>query len=534
MKISSMDCRSAGYAFEGSNSPFFPFLVTLLFSRTMSRELCQNFISLRFNNPAWLLLASTKAPLTASCLKTILDAKPIGIPWDDAVEALADIFAEHASDEIYEIAPTDDQTPAARKEMRRWLKLGLVVERDGQLMATDGLERALHFLGELESRTMTSTASRLATVQREIENLEARLNASQESRVESIREKIRNLEEELSAAERGEFEILTGPPAQEGIREIHQLALSLRADFRRVEDSYRAADQRLRQRILGEGSHRGEIVDNLLDSHDELIQTPEGQVFESFHEQLVKPLELDRMKARLHSILQNGETPYSLSRRQRRELHTLIPNLVSESRGVIHARARSERDVRSFLKSGLADEHVRVGALLNELSRVALDIDWSSQKVRRSPSPLPPVGVALANPNVRLVERLTFRDGLDGESVDLDLTEYDSGLDNLGDDFWKAFHALDRIQLFEDTLEVLKRSGELLTIARLAELLPPTHDLENLAYWLGMAREAGVTLSREFESIDLEDDSEGVFRFSVPRVAFDYEQARELNTETLG
>ncbi|MEM6915073.1 MAG: DUF3375 family protein [Verrucomicrobiota bacterium] len=500
----------------------------------MSRELCQTLISLRFNNPAWLLLASSKAPLTASCLKTILDAKPIGVPWEDAVEALADIFTEHASDETYEIAPADDQTPAARKEMRRWLRLGLVVERDGQLMATDGLERALHFLGELESRTMTSTASRLATVQREIENLEARLNANQERRIESIRDKIRDLEEELAAAERGEFEVLIGPPAQEGSREIHQLALSLRADFRRVEDSYREADQNLRQRILGEGSHRGEIVDNLLDSHDDLVQTPEGQVFESFHEQLVKPLELERMKARLKSILQNAETPESLDRRQRHELHTLIPNLVSESRGVIHARARSERDVRSFLKSGLADEHVRVGALLNELSRVALDVDWSSQIVRRTPSPLPPVGVALAQPNVRLAERLTFRDSLDDESVDLDLTEHDSKLDNLGEDFWKAFQALDRTQLFEDTLATLKESGEPLTIARLAELLPPTHDLENLAYWLGMAREAGILLSEEVEQIDLEDETEGYFRFVVPRIDLDFEQASNLNTEALG
>lgn len=500
----------------------------------MSRDLCQKFITLRRHNPAWLLLASAKAPLTASCLKTILDAKPIGVPWEDAVELLADIFAEHANDEIYEIAPADDHTPAARKEMRRWLKLGLVVERDGQLMATDGLERSLHFLNELEGRTMTSTASRLATVQREIENLEARLNSNQESRIESIREKMRDLEEELAAAERGEFEVLSGAPAQEGIREIHQLALSLRSDFRRVEDSYRDADQRLRQRILSEGSHRGEIVDNLLDSHDDLVQTPEGQVFESFHEQLVKPLELNRMKSRLQSILQSEETPRSLDRQERQELHTLIPNLVSESRGVIHARSRSERDVRSFLKSGLADEQVRVGALLQELLRIGLDIDWASQKVRRSASPLPPMAVAIAQPNIRLAERLTFRDGIEDDMQDLDLSEQDSGLGELGDDFWQAFQALDRLKLFEDTLEQLKQSGESLTLAMLAELLPPTHDLETLSYWLGMARAAGVILSDEIEEIDIKDETEGIFRFVVPKAGLDYEDLHDLKTETLG
>jgi len=498
----------------------------------MTQEQCQKFISFRRYNPAWLLLASTKAPLTAACLKTILEAKPIGVPWDDAVEMLAGIFAEHANDATFEIALSDDQTPAARKEMRRWLKLGLVVERDGQLMATDALERALQFLGELEDRTMTSTASRLATVQREIENLEARLNPNQESRASSLRDKIEGLKNELAAVERGEFEVLAGAPAEEGVREIYQLALSLRADFRRVEDSYREADRQLRQRILSEGSHRGEIVDSLLDAHESLVGTPEGQVFENFHEQLVKPLELDRMKSRLHSILNNEVAQRSLERRQRNELHTLIPNLVSETRGVIGARAPSERDVRTFLNSGLADEQIRVGALLQELLSVALDIDWSAQKVRRSPSPIPPV--AMANPTFKLAERLTFRDGAEDEVPDLDLDEHGSELGELGEDFWQAFHALDRVQLFENTLDLLKRTGRPLTLAALVEALPPTHDLETLSYWLGMAREAGVELSAEVEMIELADEDEGVFRFTVPSASLDYQTAKQLKTESLG
>ncbi len=44
--------------------------------------------------------------------------------------------------------------------------------------------------------------------------------------------------------------------------------------------------------------------------------------------------------------------------------------------------SKSERDVRSFLKSGLADEQIRIGAILQELFQVAYDVDWQSQKVR--------------------------------------------------------------------------------------------------------------------------------------------------------
>ena len=38
--------------------------------------------------------------------------------------------------------------------------------------------------------------------------------------------------------------MLDGLQAEEGIREVYQLAISLHADFRRVEDSYREADRR--------------------------------------------------------------------------------------------------------------------------------------------------------------------------------------------------------------------------------------------------------------------------------------------------
>lgn len=498
----------------------------------MSRELCQQLITLRQSNPAWVMLASNKAPLTASCLKTILDSKPIGVPWDEAVEVLARIFAEHANDPIYELSAVDDFSLAARRELRSWLKRGLVVERDGQLMATDMLERALQFLTELEDRTMTSTASRLATVQREIESLEARLNPDQDTRVQALQDRLAALQKELAAAKEGDFEVLTGAHAEENIREIYQLALSLRADFRRVEDSYRQADRELRQRILAENHHRGSIVDQLLDNHDSLVETAEGQVFASFHDQLVKPLELDRMKQRLRSILGNEAASQSLKPTQQRELRALIPNLVSESQGVIEARARSERDVRSFLKSGLADEQIKVGNLLTDLLSKALDVDWASQKVRRTPSPLPPLAIKCSN--LKLIERLGFREAEDDESLGLQLHDQTSSLDNLGADFWQAFQSLDRAELFEKTLQLLREKGEPITIRELALALPPSHDLETLTFWLAMAREAGIPLAKEVEEIDLVDPGGQGYRFTIPATNLTYEKSRKTTIEQLG
>lgn len=491
----------------------------------MTRDLSQRFTKLRRNHPAWLLLASRNGSLILASLKPLIETHPGGIEFEEAVARLAVTFADHVNDTEFELG--DDHTLTARRELRQWLKRGLIVERNGQLLATDALQRAILFLDSLDVQTMTSTASRLATVQRAIEELEAQLNPSLTDRAQSLQARIEALAKELEAVKAGNIEVLDGPPAEEGIREVYQLAISLQADFRRVEDSYREADRSLRQRIIVERQHRGQIVDELLGSHDALVQTAEGQVFESFHQQLVKSAELEQMKSRLRLILSNKNVDKALQRKQKTDLRLLVSRLVQDSERVIQARARSERDVRNFLKSGLADEQIRVGALLQEIFQVALEVDWESQRIRRSPGPLPPV--AVATPNLPLVERLLVKQIDDDDSGDLDLTLTEADPAKMDDEFWRAFHALDRARLFESTVAHLQAAGKPLTISELADALPPTHNLETLVYWLAMARQAGIAVDDRAEAIELFVEQDGWFRFHVPRVQITHSLVSNLD-----
>ncbi len=473
------------------------------------------YITLRHQHPAWQLLAARRAPLVLMCLKTLFQHSQTGIAQEDALQLLTDILASHANNDEFEIN-TDDYPALARRELREWIKRGLVVEREGELLATDALQRTLDFVDGLDRRLMTSTASRLATVQREIENLDARLNPDPKSRVGHLERKIRALTDELERVKRGEFTVLSGQPAIEGIREIYNLSMSLRADFRRVEDSYRTADRELRHSIINDNHHRGAIVDSLLDSHDNLLETPEGQVFDSFYEQLNRSVELDNMKQRVRNILRNPHIEQALNRQQQVELRWLIAQLVGESANIIRARARSERDVKAFLKTGLATEHHRVGELLRELLQVALDIDWGDATERRSSVPFPVVAVAVSG--LPLIERLRCKSLESDDTIDLELSEQHTNLIDIEDDFWSAFDTLDRDQLLQDTLQVLSQQNKSMGIAELAGHLPPTHDLENLALWLTIAREADVPVHIEQENVDVIDREGKSVRFTVPKV----------------
>jgi len=496
-----------------------------------SKELSQTYIAARRQNPAWQLLAARRAPLVLGCLKPLFEKTQDGIVLEDALQLLSEMLSQHANSDEFGI-DTEDYPKIARKELRDWIKRGLIVEREGRLLATDALQRTLQFVDGLNDRIMTSTASRLATVQREIENLEARLNPDRQSRAGYLKQKIKALEEELRQVEAGHFDVLEGNQAIEGIREVFNLALSLRADFRQVEDSYREADRDLRHSIISDHHHRGEIVDKLLDGHDDLLETVEGQVFHGFYDQLNQSVELENMKQRLRTILNNPASEKALKRRQQNDLRWLVTRLVSESRGVIRARARSERDVKGFLKTGLATENHRVGELLNQILEVALDVDWTSAKVRRSDSPLPPVSVAV--PNLPLVERLRFKSVDQEDPQSLELQEQAMNLDDVEEEFWYAFDGLDRDALIRETLEFLAATGREVSLAELAKALPPTHDLETLALWLGLAREAELPVLKAQEIVDISDREGLRLRFYVPMVKLSAKALESIDQEILG
>ena len=468
-----------------------------------------------------------------SCLDALFEHQRDGVPFDHAVQALSDMLAAHANQPDFDIDTTD--IPAqARRELREWIRRALVTEREGRVFETDALKTALRFVAQLDHRLMTSTASRLAVVQREIDNLATALDPDPQSRTDNLQRRIQDLQQQLEDVQAGRLPMLTEMQAVEGIREVYALATSLRADFRRVEDSWREADRTLRQAIISAQHHRGTVMDQLLDGHASLLNTQEGRVFENFQQQLDNQSELTEMRIRIRSILGHPSSRQALDDLQHSTLRLLVPQLIKEAKVVQAVRGRSEREVSQFMKTGQAAENQRVGQLLNDILQQALDIDWQRQSVRRQPVPLPPLGIALGG--LPLIERLRIK-SLDGgaQGNALLLTTQYADLDQVEDEFWQAFEGLDRQALLQQTLAVLEHNGQPMTLAELAKALPPgEHDLETLTLWLAMASETGAAIGPGQAHIMTTDPSLSPHRqwhFAVPHTALDADAVRNAGGE---
>ena len=88
-------------------------------------------------------------------------------------------------------------------------------------------------------------------------------------------------------------------------------------------------------------------------------------------------------------------------------------------------------------------------------------------------------------------------------------------------------------ELFESTIAYLRAAGKPLTIGQLASALPPTHDLETLSYWLAMARQAGIEIDEQTETIDLLNEDDDWTRFHVPTVELNSAAVEELDSGNL-
>jgi hypothetical protein len=479
------------------------------------KERTQAYIHARHQHPAWQLLASHRAPLVLSCLEHLLSGAKEGVRFEDALQSLAGLLSEHANETEFEIEHADFLAQS-RKELRSWIKRDLIHEREGYIYATDALESALRFINGLNNRILTSTGSRLSLVQGGIETLEERLNPDPKYRTLTVQRKIEDLQQELKNIEAGQFKVLNDEDAIEGIRNIYALTIDLKADFRRVEESWRKQGLSLRQSVVNAHHNRGEVVDQLLAGNQQLLDTPEGRAFQGFYAQLHRQVELQNMRERLRTILAHPAARLALTDQQHDELRWLVGSLVRESQAVNRARRSIERDVRGYLRSGLAAEHHRVGALLNELYAAAFQLEWTRDQ-RKASSPLPPIAFPVAG--LTLVQRLRFTVPSAQDVDDLDFNRQHADLRSLPEEFWAGFDSLDRPGLVDRTREILAQQGRPMSIGELANMVGPQHDLEAIALWvsLGLVTEAPMDSKTDSFVLGTED---GPVRYSVPNIEF--------------
>lgn len=450
-------------------------------------------------NKVWKLLRATTAPLILAFIEQVFSSGQNEISYSQA-RILLD--AELEKNHWYA------DTPAAIY-INQWVKDGWLREMDNKLTKTDTCEIALRFCQSFDERNINTSASHLRIVQEAVRELVIALNENPEERIALLNQRKAELEKEITIIQTRGINTLSDQQRRERLREIYQLASVLTNDFRYVEDEIRRLDQEIRIKMIEKDNNRGEVLQATMDQEALLAQSDAGSAFESFFQLLCDSNRSTEFKEQLDIILNQISDNY-LQPRQRKFLKRLLQELTQESEHIFQIRRRTEENLKTYIKSGAAQEKRTVDRLITQLEQLAVNFSKNNINLKQATNLILPTG----NIEINSPDSICLKEPIAAIQI-TDITEHTNSVVPSE----TVLTLLDTIQIKEvaDSIYHNLCTFGPLTIAGLVEKKPINFGLEELVAYLRIAQHIQATDLNEKESIIIQDKQGIQIKATLPK-----------------
>ncbi|ORF06334.1 hypothetical protein BGI03_00805 [Snodgrassella alvi] len=450
-------------------------------------------------NKVWKLLRATTAPLILAFIEQVFSSGQNEISYSQA-RILLD--AELEKEQWYA------DTPAAIY-INQWVKDGWLREMDNKLTKTDTCEIALRFCQSFDERNINTSASHLRIVQEAVRELVIALNENPEERIALLNQRKAELEKEITNIQTKGINTLSDQQRRERLREIYQLASVLTNDFRYVEDEIRRLDQEIRIKMIEKDNNRGEVLQATMDQEALLAQSDAGSAFESFFQLLCDSNRSTEFKEQLDIILNQISDNY-LQPRQRKFLKRLLQELTQESEHIFQIRRRTEENLKTYIKSGAAQEKRTVDRLITQLEQLAVNFSKNNINLKQATHLILPTG----NIEINSPDSICLKEPIAAIQI-TDITEHTNSVVPSE----TVLTLLDTIQIKEvaDSIYHNLCTFGPLTIAGLVEKKPINFGLEELVAYLRIAQHIQATDLNEKESIIIQDKQGIQIKATLPK-----------------
>ncbi|OOX81873.1 DUF3375 domain-containing protein [Snodgrassella alvi] len=450
-------------------------------------------------NKVWKLLRATTAPLILAFIEQVFSSGQNEISYSQA-RILLD--AELEKNHWYA------DTPAAIY-INQWVKDGWLREMDNKLTKTDTCEIALRFCQSFDERNINTSASHLRIVQEAVRELVIALNENPEERIALLNQRKAELEKEITIIQTKGINTLSDQQRRERLREIYQLASVLTNDFRYVEDEIRRLDQEIRIKMIEKDNNRGEVLQATMDQEALLAQSDAGSAFESFFQLLCDSNRSTEFKEQLDIILNQISDNY-LQPRQRKFLKRLLQELTQESEHIFQIRRRTEENLKTYIKSGAAQEKRTVDRLITQLEQLAVNFSKNNINLKQATHLILPTG----NIEINSPDSICLKEPIAAIQI-TDITEHTNSVVPSE----TVLTLLDTIQIKEvaDSIYHNLCTFGPLTIAGLVEKKPINFGLEELVAYLRIAQHIQATDLNEKESIIIQDKQGIQIKATLPK-----------------
>lgn len=322
-------------------------------------------------SPAWRLLRARNAPLVLAFLgRHFVEDNAGARPQSELAEALDDLL--HAVNhrlpegERYPAAPVtylDDWSAPDAGWLRRFYPAG---SDEVHYDATPALEKAYAWVGGLRARPSIGTESRLHTLVELLRQMVHGAEADPQARLVELRRRRAELDAEIADVEAGRLSLMEGAALRERYQFFSSTARELLADFREVEENFRALDRAARERIATWEGGKGELLAHLVEDRSDIAGSDQGRSFQAFYDFLLSQDRQDELADLLEQVGSLDEI--TVDPRVRRVHHDWY-DAAERTQHVV--RSLSEQ-LRRFLDDQVWVENRRVLQIVRQIETAAL------------------------------------------------------------------------------------------------------------------------------------------------------------------
>ncbi len=251
---------------------------------------------LRRRHPAWQLLRAGTAPLALAFLgQVFVEENTRSVSRTDLITRLDDLLSavNRAADPEGDGEAKYARSAAAYLDewsdpTTGWLRKYYPAGADEPAYdATPAVETALSWLRSLQPAPFVGTESRLNTVVELLRQMAFGAEADPQVRLDELHRRRRELQEEIDRVSAGQVDVLDPVAQRERYHQFATTARELLADFRQVEENFRALDRGLREKIATWAGGKGELLEEVLGDRRGIADSDQGRSFHAFYDFLL-------------------------------------------------------------------------------------------------------------------------------------------------------------------------------------------------------------------------------------------------------
>ena len=252
-----------------------------------------------------------------------------------------------------------------------WLRKTFDTSDEPVFSLTPESEKAIAWLEDLQQRDeFIGTESRFLQILSLLKEIKEGSTADVDTRIAQLEADRDRIQQEIDAIrDSGVVDPFSETQLRERFVSANRMTRQLIADFRAVEQNFRALTRNVQMAQLEQDSRRGAVVGRVLDADEALKDSDQGRSFYTFFRFLMsdsQQRELQEMITAVYTI-----EPLKVLGRSQRSLRRIIQDLLNSATYIVQSNHRLTEKLRQMLDERNRQENRRVAELIAEVKVLA-------------------------------------------------------------------------------------------------------------------------------------------------------------------